>query len=172
MNSLKQALRVAFPVAACALAIVACGSANKAKTGSSDVPGPSRSLVKFSACMRSHGVSGFPDPSTSQGPNSFGIDGYDFNLPANLSTQSPAYKSADKTCSQPLIGAGSGSGHGIPAQARQAAIAHAQCMRTHGVPSYPDPTFSGDGMSQGSGGSGVNPRSPAFRRAEKTCTRR
>jgi hypothetical protein len=120
--------------------------------------------------MRSHGVSGFPDPSTNQGPNSFGIDGYNFNLPANMNTQAPAYESANKTCGQ-LIGAGSGSGHGIPARAREAAIAHARCMRTHGIPNYPDPVFSGNGMSQGSGGPGMNPRSPAFQRAQKACTR-
>ena len=119
--------------------------------------------------MRSHGVSGFPDPSTKQGPNGFGIDGYNFNLPANMNTQAPAYESANKVCGQ-LIGAGSGSGHRIPAKARQAAIAHAQCMRTHGVPNYPDPIFSGGGMSQRSGGPGTNPRSPAFQRAQKACT--
>jgi hypothetical protein len=119
--------------------------------------------------MRSHRVSGFPDPSTSQGPNSFGIDGYNFNLPANMNTQSPAYESASKACGQ-LVGAGSGSAHRLPAKVRQAAIAHAQCMRTHGLPNYPDPTFSGNGMTQRSGGPGMNPRSPAFQQAQKACT--
>ncbi len=154
----------------CAVAIAACGSANKPKTGSSAGSSQSRRLVSFSACMRSHGVSGFPDPSTKQGPNSFGIDGYNFNLPANMNTQAPAYESANKTCGQ-RIGPGSGSGHGIPAKAREAAMAHARCMRTHGVPNYPDPIFSGNGMSQRSGGPGTSPRSPAFQRAQKACTR-
>jgi hypothetical protein len=42
------------------------------------------------------------------------------------------------------------------------------CMRTHGVPSYPDPTSTGE---IGSNGAilGVNEDSPAFQAAEKEC---
>jgi hypothetical protein len=120
--------------------------------------------------MRSHAVPDFPDPSTRQGPNAFGIDGYNFNLPANLNPQSPAYESADKACGH-LINAGSGAPHKFPAKARQAALAHAECMRRHGVPNFPDPTFSGgaQGITVSSGGRGINPRSPAFQQAQKIC---
>ena len=69
-------------------------------------------MLKFSECMRSHGVSGFPDPSTSQGQNAIGIDGYNFNLPSNLNLQSPAFKSAQKTCGN-LIAGGSGPPRGF-----------------------------------------------------------
>jgi hypothetical protein len=119
--------------------------------------------------MRSNGVPSFPDPSTAQGGNGFGVDGYSFNLPANLSTSSPAYESAQKTCG-PLIGLGSSGDHSVPAKARLAAIAHAQCMRQHGVPGYPDPSFNGGSVSQSSGGGpGVNARAPAFQQAQKAC---
>jgi hypothetical protein len=37
--------------------------------------------------MRDHGVSGFPDPSTTETPNSLGVDGYNFDLPSNLNPQ-------------------------------------------------------------------------------------
>lgn len=99
-----------------------------------------------------------------------GIDGYNFNLPANLNLQSPAYESAQKACAG-LIGAGSGAPHNLPAKARQAALAHARCMRQHGVPNFPDPSFSsgGQGLTVRSGGSGLNPRSPAFQAAQKIC---
>lgn len=151
----------------CMLAIAACGSSNgptSTHTGAS----LQKSLVNYAQCMRSHGVSGFPDPGTSQGPNAFGIDGYTFNLPTTLSTQSPAYRNANKTCGKLIPGA-NGTGHGIPARAKRAALAHAQCMRTHGVPNFPDPTFSGNGMSEKSAGPGMNPRSPAFQAAQKAC---
>jgi len=120
--------------------------------------------------MRSHGVSGFPDPSTTQGPNSMGIDGYNFNLPSNLNLQSPAVESAQKTCGS-LINGGGGGSHVLPARARQAAFAHARCMRAHGVPAFPDPTVSsnGQGITVRSGGPGMNPRSPAFQKASKAC---
>ena len=45
------------------------------------------------------------------------------------------------------------------------------CMRSHGVPKFPDPTrSSGGGMSLNiTGGSGLNPESPQFKAAQKTC---
>jgi hypothetical protein len=130
-------------------------------------------LVSFAACMRDHGVSGFPDPSTTETPNSFGIDGYNFDLPSTMNTQSPAYESADKAC-QSVIGSGTSSGGlnaAVVAKARKAALAHAVCMREHGVPNFPDPivTGNGHGITTSSGGAGIDLRSPAFQQAEKIC---
>ena len=45
----------------------------------------------------------------------------------------------------------------------------AQCMRAHGVPSFPDPTESNGGQAIGFHLSGVDPSSPAFQAAEKAC---
>jgi hypothetical protein len=42
-------------------------------------------------------------------------------------------------------------------------------MRAHGVPSFPDPS-SGGGVEI-TPGSGLNPRSPAFRHAQEDCRR-
>ena len=168
-----NSVAVALTSLACAVALAACGSSNSPTgSGSSGGGGTEAQLVRYSACMRDHGVSGFPDPSTTQsGENGFGIDGYNFNLPSNMNTQSPAYESAAKTCGKQVgVGPGSGGGHGIPAAAKEAALKHAECMRTHGVPNYPDPTFSNGGITQrSSAGSGANPRSPAFQQAEKDC---
>jgi hypothetical protein len=157
----------------CTFALAACGSTKDAtSTGASAASGPS-TLVKFSACMRSHGVPGFPDPSTTETPNSIGIDGYNFDLPANLSPQSPAYQNGYQACGE-LIASGGGSHNFNIAKARQAALAHAECMRAHGVPNFPDPTVSGgaQGITVSSGGGGINPRSPAFQRAAKICAPR
>ncbi|HUA46635.1 MAG TPA: hypothetical protein VMA77_15495 [Solirubrobacteraceae bacterium] len=158
----------------CALLLAACGSTGPSSAQTSTNATNAALLVKYAGCMRAHGVPGFPDPSTSQdGDNSFGVDGYNFNLPANLNTQSPAYESADKACDR-LIGLG-GSGPArnpaLVAKAREAALAHAQCMRQHGVPNFPDPTVSGGGggITVSSGGPGIDPQSPAFQQAQKTC---
>lgn len=154
-----------------ALIVGGCGSSSKPSTtaGSSTIA----MLNRYAACMRDHGVSGFPDPSTTETPNSFGIDGYNFDLPSTMNTQSPAYASADKTCQSTLGGATSGGGPNAAfvATARKHALAHAVCMREHGVPNFPDPviTVHGDGISQASGGGGVDPRSPAFQQAQKIC---
>lgn len=80
----KHRLSVVCAAICCTLSVAACGSSSKPKSAST---GGSGSMLKFSECMRSHGVSGFPDPSTSQGQNAIGIDGYDFNLPSTLNPQ-------------------------------------------------------------------------------------
>lgn len=155
--------------AVCTVAIAACGSSNRSASSGTTL---GNTMVNYSRCMRAHGVTDFPDPSSTQGPNAFGIDGYNFNLPATLNTQSPAYESANQTC-QKVISAATGSGHGLPARAKQAALAHAECMRQHGVPNFPDPTFSqgGQGLTVSSGNSAANARAPAFQRAQKDCAK-
>lgn len=154
----------------CTLALAACGSSKRPNSAST---AGSPSLVKYSECIRSHGVPDFPDPSTTETPNSFGIDGYNFSLPSNLNLQSPAYESAQETCSH-LINLGTGSSHNFSVvKARQAALVHAECMRKHGVPSFPDPTVSGgsQGITVSSDDGGINPQSPAFQHAQKVCQR-
>jgi len=47
------------------------------------------------------------------------------------------------------------------------ALAFASCMRSHGVPSFPDPSGGGGGIQLGA--TGVNPQSPAFKSARKAC---
>ncbi len=132
---------IAVALVSGALMVAGCGSSSKPSAAGSST---AATLVRFSACVRSHGVPDFPDPSTTQGPNALGIDGYNFNLPANLNSESPAYVSAQKVCSDMLDGGG-GTAQGIPAKAKEAALAHAECMRQHGVPNFPDPSFSGNG---------------------------
>jgi hypothetical protein len=55
----------------------------------------------------------------------------------------------------------------VSASQKAAAIANAQCMRKHGVPNFPDPTFSGGRLNAGL--AGVDPQSPAFTQAAAAC---
>ena len=48
------------------------------------------------------------------------------------------------------------------------AIAFANCMRAHGVPSFPDPKAGGGGFDIGPG---INPQSPAFKSARLACSK-
>ena len=43
----------------------------------------------------------------------------------------------------------------------------AQCMRSHGVPKFPDPKAGG--LLKLGSKSGVDPNTPAFQAAQKTC---
>jgi hypothetical protein len=67
-------------------------------------------LVKLSRCMRAHGVTTFPDPSTSRpsappsgGGIAFGGPGGFIAVP-NSMIQSPAFKQAAATCGFPGFG--------------------------------------------------------------------
>jgi hypothetical protein len=48
------------------------------------------------------------------------------------------------------------------------ALTFANCMRVHGVPSFPDPKAGGGGFDLGPG---INPQSPAFKPARLACAR-
>jgi hypothetical protein len=70
--------------------------------------------------------------------------------------------------------AGSTANQGPPAltPAQKAeALAYSRCMRSHGVPDFPDPNSSGQLVIQGGpgSGSGLDPNSSAFKNAENDC---
>jgi len=53
---------------------------------------------------------------------------------------------------------------------RAAALKLAQCMREHGVPNYPDPTYKdGREIPPSIADPAIDPASPAFSAASKTC---
>ena len=92
--------------------------------------------------MRSHGVPDFPDLNANGS----------VSLPSSINPQSPAFQSAQAAC-------GSLRPQGAPPPpitlAQQKSFdANAKCIRTHGIPDFPDPTF-------GPGGEGVGIIFPA-----------
>jgi hypothetical protein len=51
-----------------------------------------------------------------------------------------------------------------------AALAYARCIRSHGVPNFPDPKqVAGGGIQISGSRSGTNPHSPAFNSAQQSC---
>jgi hypothetical protein len=126
--------------------------------------GTGASGVKYSACMRAHGVPNYPDPD-AQGTITITVS-------ASLNPSSPVFQQAQADCRH-LIPAGSEAGQTLSSAQRQQmqerALAFAACMRAHGVPDYPDPTFSNGGVTEKSGGDGLSPNSPTFQAAQKSC---
>jgi hypothetical protein len=53
------------------------------------------------------------------------------------------------------------------AAGHSAFLAFAECLRSHGVPDFPDPSAAGGIQIQA--GSGINPFSPAFKGAQSDC---
>jgi hypothetical protein len=117
--------------------------------------------VEYAACMRSHGVANYPDPD-DQGVLTITIT-------AALDPSSPLFEKALADC-QKLIPAGKALSPAKQQRLKTLALAFAACMRSHGVPHYPDPTFGSGGMvSQKIGRRDGDPSSPLFRAGQRAC---
>ena len=168
-------LLVAFALAgvvALSLLVSACGSSaeshvaqlgtNPTTTASSpsldspttsSQPTSSEGTLAFSRCVRAHGVPNYPDPD---GSGQLPADGKE------IARSSPRFPAAENACMHLLSG-----GAGTPQQRQQKlafALKLAQCIRTHGFPTFPDPTAAGQGLPPG-----LDPNSSQFEAAETIC---
>jgi hypothetical protein len=166
-----RAGQTAAALASCALLIAAAacgGQSSSAAAGGSPNAGASSSSTAGSAqsrqdlayaqCMRIHGVADFPDPSPGGGFGG-GVSSAVLN--------NPDYATADSTCRHLLPGAGTGN---KVQQNESAFLQHAECMRSHGVPNYPDPD-PGVNPRTALQQAGINVNSPQVQAASRVCAR-
>ena len=114
------------------------GSHNSNHTRASSSHGAIAQLLAYARCMRSHGISDFPDPTTTGGGISISQHG---GPGSDLNPQSLAYRSAQQSCGHLLPAGGHGSAQ--PTAHDTAQMLHvSQCMRQHGIAGFPDPTQS------------------------------
>jgi hypothetical protein len=175
-GSHRRGLLIGVAAAACAVAIAACGSSGATNSSSRVTANSKRAgALAFSKCMRSHGVPNFPDPSGSG--NHIELLGSS----SGINMQSPTFQSAQTSCNRLLPGGGPGSGP-PSAQAHAQLLQISECMRRHGISSFPDPQTgsppsnpAGYSAIIGRGGyflaipSSIDPRSPAFTHAAAAC---
>jgi hypothetical protein len=169
-----------IPALAAAMLIAGCGSSksNSSPSGSGASASAQSSGIAFAECMRSHGVPNFPDPTACSGG---GVQiqasqraGSGQTMTVNgVPVSAPAFQSASQACNSKLPHGGKGPPGGITA-IRAKALKMAQCMRSHGVPNFPDPQVTsgpggGVGVKLGGSGSGIDPNAPAFKSAQQTC---
>ncbi len=182
ISAVKVAVTLTVTVSAAA-ALAGCGGGGKSPSvanlnstaSSTTAPppaagGPSHGpdlakLTAYASCMRSHGVASFPDPQT--GPNG----GAGFKIQAGPGTgmdpNSTTFQNADKACKHLLPNGG------IPPkmtpQEQQKWLQWAACIRSHGVPNFPDPDFSGGGIRIKNGGGGPTFDDKTFQTAQDEC---
>jgi hypothetical protein len=117
-----------------------------------------RDATRFAQCMRSHGVS-IPDPTVA--PRAF---------KNAFNTKSPAFQSAYTACGH-LLPPGRPNQRPANTQAQTVALlAFARCLRSHGFPSFPDPTASGQLTHEMLASAGIDLHQPALLEAADACT--
>jgi hypothetical protein len=131
------------------VAQLAATSTRSVASSKGSAASPQNGWLAFSACMRSHGVSKFPDPGGNGGLPKV-------SLP-QLGVSSAQFQAAQGAC-QGLRPAGGSLtqeanclqlGNCPAAEVQQmltAEVRYARCMRSHGVPNWPDPTLNSQGM--------------------------
>jgi hypothetical protein len=119
--------------------------------------------------MRKHGVPNFPDPD-SQGRIKITSGVFRNGQKTGVDTNSPQFRMAQQACQKLMPNGGRPNAQTQANELRQT-LAFAKCMRSHGVPKFPDPKVAANGgMLQSIGPEmGVDPSSPAFKRAQQTC---
>ena len=150
---------------ACGLLLTACGAEEPSSpSDSGDRRTEARqAMLAFAKCMREQGID-MPDPT---------FDGGRVMQRGPDERVSPEkMRKADEACSKhreeiepPELS---------PEQQqemKEGALAHARCMREHGLENFPDPTFDEDGGAQIriGPGTGLDPDDPDFKAAEQAC---
>jgi hypothetical protein len=163
-------LTVAAALAA-ATSVAACGSSSSptvsaSSASSASAPGSTSWTLAFSKCMRANGVPNFPDLSGS----GMLIEGSGQTISVNgISINAPAYQAARAKC-QHYMPTRTAASPAQQAQQHARGLKFAKCMRTHGVPNFPDPqVVSSQGGNQEVRLRGINTQSPAFQTAAKAC---
>lgn len=116
--------------------------------------------------MRAHGVPNFPDPQVST--SAAGSVKVAVVAPGN--PRSPAARSANKACDHILPGPQSSAQIAAQQHTREVdLLSFAQCLRAHGLSSFPDPTSQGQLSLQMITNAGVDLHAPQTLTAAKAC---
>jgi hypothetical protein len=144
------------------VALLATGCGGGQRTPRFNASTAMSDALRIVACMRSHGVPNMPDPQVF---HSGGRTGIVIPDPGSASN-SPEFKSAQKACHALKSGAAisnTSQAASARAQERKQALRLAVCIRSHGVPNFPDPNNHGSFTSK------IRPSTPQVQAANKTC---
>lgn len=154
-DSHRRPWRAVIPAAAAGIVLLAAacggGSSPPVAAGSSHL----QKALAYARCMRSHGAPNWPDPNNQGQFFKTAADGAKFRAPA----------SAYQACVQLLPDHGQIT-PAVQHQVTLLALKFAGCMRSHGIPDFPDPTGSGFEFLPPAG---FNPHSPHVQAAQQAC---
>ncbi len=142
-------------VATAVAALSACG-------GHPSVSVQSNAPLAFSHCMRSHGVSQFPDPNSSGVWPKSQVEVVAGDLKFQPATQACGHLLPDG-------GPGVSPSPAVVQQIQTDMAKFALCMRSHGVPSWPDPTLDRGRAVFDPEAVGIDTSAPRISTAMRVC---
>jgi hypothetical protein len=151
-------LTTVIATAAVSLLAAGCGGGSSTTAAKTTAATPSGALA-YARCMRSHGVTNFPDPTG--GNHKEAIES------ALQAVGNPKAQAAQTACLH-VNGGSPGTGQ-TGVQSDAAMLAFARCIRSHGFPNFPDPTSSGQLTHEMLANAGINPQQPAVLHAGDAC---
>ncbi len=164
----RRAAVAGFLSVALAVLAVGCGSSGPTTTSSAATqnatdPGVTAAFA-YARCMRSHGVSDFPDPKVISGPSSRGIV---FHLKQS-DAASPSLKGASQAC-QSILPAPTNASPAEQRARKNGLLAFARCMRAKGIAGFPDPDLQGRLSLQMVSAAGIDIHSRQVLDTAKAC---
>ena len=156
----RRAASLAGSLIAIGLLISGCGGGSAtSKAPNAGVANIRTQALAFAACMRSRGVPGYPDPQVGGSGGGVQVT----ISPGTANPDSPAFRAADRACHHLMPGLASTSASGGRHQEQD--LKFADCMRSHGVPDFPDADRDGAFTLP----STLNQQAPQFERATTAC---
>lgn len=163
----RRTAGLAAATAGIVLLAAACGGSS-GPTAPTGMQQQLQQALAYSHCMRSHGITNFPDPTENNGSTASDgatLVGVQIGIPDGIDTSSPMYLSANSACTKQT-----GWGHVSAAQLNEGLatlLKYSECMRSHGVANFPDPVETSTGVSLKNGD--IDQNTSQYRAANDAC---
>ena len=145
---------LAAVIATAGLALVAAGCGGSTTTSTQET-----GAVAFARCIRSNGVPNYPDPTSSGVLVKESLQ--------QLGVSSSRFQAAASACNHLLPNGGNGPTPTEVQRVRAESLRFSECVRSHGVPTFPDP--GNDGRIPDPASVGIDQGSPKFEAANQAC---
>ena len=176
VRAIVRGVLLAGSTSALILVATGCGGSSKApsvanlapttsatRTANSPSTVPNRAIL--AACLTSHGFQAAVGSAGTVANSAISIAGVVVSGIAD--PRSPQFQAALQACRKYLPAGPPPLSQAQQAAAAKAMLAFASCMRTHGVPGFPDP--NSQGLFPLAGMKGIDPSSPLLLTAFKSC---
>jgi hypothetical protein len=150
--------------------VASLGRSAATTTGSStaaspSAASPSTTAIRYIDCMRTHGDPSMPDPTIVKNGQHVSVN---IDASPGVDANSSQFSTANNACKHLLPDNGVPKENTITPADQADYLKAVACMRSHGFPDFPDPTFRNDHVSFSSS-SAIDTNSPKFTSALTTC---